>query len=636
MRIYVDVAPAVPLPSTGKQTYTYHLDQKKSQVVPVGSIVRVPFGPRLVPGVVLKVIQTRPPFPTKEATIPLQLNALTKLQCEFGAALAEIMHGGLGYTLRLCLPPSGKASIIPTSSPLPSQKVSPAALRAYGALKKGNIAALEHELPQRYALLAQTCYQAVKKGQQVVIIVPEVSLVDPLLQYIWQLIPISRAVAYYGGLSIKEQRSVWYGVQQQSLSVVVGTQKALFLPWQSLAFVAVEQEYYGTHKLWDQYPRLHGVYGSELLARSAQAHVFFLTSFPSLKLRASITEKSVQPIVSHPLLVAPTIISSQFTDRKLHNLLPGEFVARLKRYSKAKEKIFILCNKRGAWQIAWCKACRTVARCKKCGTTLMAEHKDKSRVKTYHLLCRKCGYKESFTVTCTVCKKGRRALIRPGIETIEQVLHSLFPRQKILRVDAGTLHPKADKHISKADILSQQIVIGTSAALTLVEGAQFDRVVWLFPEDALAFPDVRSIERAWYLSARLQQLLPKQTHVTLITNYQQSVEDAFKKSSDSIFEQQQKLRQRLQYPPATDMVRLTFFARGEKQAFEQAETSLKRMKKAALDSHANVIIRGPYTSSEKKSGGAAHLLLRGQLAAMLPLYKDSKAAVADYIPERIL
>lgn len=93
---YVQVAPCIPLPFGGHESYTYYT----SQDVCEGVVVRIPFGKRSVVGVVVQTGVRRPRYPTKQIS-KITDAVLTSHQMQFADFIAQHAHGGLGYTLRL-------------------------------------------------------------------------------------------------------------------------------------------------------------------------------------------------------------------------------------------------------------------------------------------------------------------------------------------------------------------------------------------------------------------------------------------------------------------------------------------------------------------------------------------------------
>lgn len=215
------VAPAVPLPAQGRQVFSYRVP--RGVKITHGQAVSVPFGKRRVLGIVVD-ITAKSSLLNLKALAPLPF-ALTSHQIQFAQWIATTMRGGLGYTLRLFLPPLVKG-------------VAPA--------KK-------------------------KPSSQKLVVVPEKILLKNH----------GRQPIFHAALPPREIARIWHGVAQNQIKTVVGTQKALFLPFQSLKSITVEEEHWPTHKLWDQYPRLHSVDGARELAKIHHAKLEFSGSFPA-------------------------------------------------------------------------------------------------------------------------------------------------------------------------------------------------------------------------------------------------------------------------------------------------------------------------------------------------------------------
>lgn len=298
---FAEVAPAVPVPSSGRQVFTYQVPNREN--VSVGSSVRIPFGKRQLTGIVTRISSSVPPFPTKPLTA-LPAPALTEKQLAFGRWLAETMKGGWGYTLRLFLPPQSIKSVTPLSKKWPVSK------------------------SKKQKPLQQMISTALKeKGAQILVLVPEKTFLED-----WKPWPTLHAA-----LPPKEVAAFWHGVAEGKLRVVVGTQKALFLPFQNLRLIIVEESQLSTHKLWDQYPRLDTRDGAKALAAIHGADLILAGNFPSVETYESTSLPKLQPEVH-------TFIGS---DYKSKNVLPLSLMPVLRSWAQKKHRILLLFNRTG-------------------------------------------------------------------------------------------------------------------------------------------------------------------------------------------------------------------------------------------------------------------------------------------------
>lgn len=626
---FVDVAPAIPLKSTGRQTFTYEI-QDAAQV---GTIVTIPFGPRRIPGVVMNIHTTKPPYPTKVA-ITAQAEALNASQIAFGQWLATVAHGGLGYTLRLFFPPKGPL-LKPEPSTVLKAKKSSVVQKTTTALKEKDAVYIEGGTAKRHQFIATLAQEYIRQGKQLLVIVPEISHLNMIAEACQRVVPREFIAIVSAGQGVKQLRTTWHAIHSNQPRIVIGTQKAFFLPWQNLGAIVLEQEHYTAHKLWDQYPRLDSRYASRALAAIHTTHVLVTSSIASLATQHRLQSGELKEILNHPLDIKAQEINPTFADKKARYLLPQEAGLVIQRALQGKKRVFVLYNKRGAWALAACRKCHTAVRCQECGSAMTVHAKASAghKKKTYTLQCRHCAIAIPMPKTCPNCGKGGLQFMKPGGETIETILKGLARKKNISRLDADTLFGRDENDI-KTDIERHQLLLGTSAALTHLEGESIDLVVWLHPEDSLLYPDVRSTEKTFYMLARLAALSPKKP-VILVSRQRQLLGDTVIKPQAQLYEKLLKERKRLFYPPWQDMVKLTLSGRNQPQALLKAEKI-----RSQLDAKkpVGVKIKGPFASlsGQTKQQNKVHILLLGPLNALLPLYKDLLVDSADLNPERIL
>ncbi len=175
-----------------------------------------------------------------------------------------------------------------------------------------------------------------QKGQSL-ILVPEVGM---LAAY------EGIGTLYYAGLKQSEKKDIWNKVLSGEIQTVIGTQKALFLPFKNLATIVIEEEQYESHKLWDQYPRLHTVRAAELLGKVFGARIVYASSYPSIRLRFMIENKQCEIESNNPLVTKVDIIPFSFEDRKWKRALPNDAGTMIRAWARAGKKIAVLYNKK--------------------------------------------------------------------------------------------------------------------------------------------------------------------------------------------------------------------------------------------------------------------------------------------------
>ncbi|MDA1168820.1 MAG: hypothetical protein O3A36_00610 [bacterium] len=176
-----------------------------------------------------------------------------------------------------------------------------------------------------------------KQKGQTLILVPEVAM---LHEY------TGMGTLYYAGLKQSEKKEIWSCVQEEKIQVIIGTQKALFLPFKNLTKIIINEEQYETHKLWDQYPRLHTVRGAEMLAKIWGAKIIYSSSYPSIRLRFLQANKSIKPLTNKQVQIKTTIIPFSFEDRKWKRAFPNDAGTTIRAWARQGKKVLVLYNKK--------------------------------------------------------------------------------------------------------------------------------------------------------------------------------------------------------------------------------------------------------------------------------------------------
>lgn len=624
---YVEVAPSIPLPSTSPQTYTYSAHEQPD--IALRTRVIVPFGPRSVVGVVMARHRRAVPYRTKSVTSSLPFQ-LTPQQVAFATWLSTTMHGSLGYTLRLFFPPARRAPRATTVAPAPSTLRATAkdtvVLRQVAAHSCAYIEADRRRRTKKIVSLARAVAAA---QRQLLVLVPEKWMVDPLLAALKDA--GIAAAGLHADLPARAQTACWLGCQRNTIAVVVGTQKALFLPYHRLAGIVIEEEFLASHKLWDQYPRLHNVYGAQHLAQLHGCQVFYSTSSASPALWHAIAEKRVISLQKAPLQPRVRVIAPTPEDLTTHRLLPDLLVKDIRSWLRHNQTVLILHNARGAWRAAICRNCHTAARCKMCGAAMIVPSTSQKTLR-----CPACGVHSSLSQPCSGCGKKKLFPIGLGLDKLSEVLRQTIPAvTRVVQADAASFRRSGFAE----RVSSAQVVLATSAIFSHAPQLRFDHAIYAFPERGLLYPDFRSTERTYALLLRLQQQVRGVGKVTLFTRRPRLVHDILAISPEKFATMQLRERKALGYPPYRDAVLLTIESTSEANANKKAAGVRTEIEtRLAQQPTWRVQVRGPFMSFGKKrrDHAAAHLLLLGDLEQLRPLYQGVAVATVDVAPERIL
>lgn len=411
--------------------------------------------------------------------------------------------------------------------------------------------------------------EQLKAGNQVLYLVPEIVLTPQV---------VSRLVAHFGDnvsvyhskFSIHERTEVWKDVLSGVKSkVIVGARSALFLPFQKLKLILVDEEHENSYKQFDPAPRYHARDSAIYLAQTMQAKVLLGSATPSLESAENARNKKYGWVklkerfggVSLPLI--ETIdLKEAHRKKQIDGMFSTPLIEAIQNTLALNKQIILFQNRRGYAPILECLSCGHSPQCTQCDVTL-----------TYHqtqnqLRCHYCGYHIPMPSQCHEC--GMPTLTTKGVGTqqIEEQVNRLFPETQTARMDWDSTRGKwsFDKIISAFSKEEIKILIGTQM---VVKGLDFKNVLLvgvINADQSLNFPDFRAHERSFQMLCQVAGRAGRsdQKGKVLIQTYQPKhpvLMQVKKHDFDGLYHKQRTERIQYQYPPYSRMIKVTFKSR---------------------------------------------------------------------------
>lgn len=341
--------------------------------------------------------------------------------------------------------------------------------------------------------------EALDGGSQVLFLLPEIALTIHIVGRLTKVFGNKMGI-FHSKYSDNERVEVWNGVLSGRFPLVVGVRSSIFLPFDSLGLVIIDEEHESSYKQYDPAPRFQARDSGIMLAWLHQAKVLLGSATPSFESYYNARMKKYGYVALNQRYGNAQLPEFQLADvlvDKKKNLLKLDF-SRLLRESiqealSKQEQVLIFQNRRGY---------APYVSCDDCGWTPMCEHCDVSL--TYHqfgdeLKCHYCGFKEKVPKTCGACGSNKILAVGLGTERIEESLGLLFPEARVVRMDLDTTRSKYgyQRILEEFGGGNVDILVGTQM---ITKGLDFDRVTVVGIMDAdriLNFPDFRSGERAF-------------------------------------------------------------------------------------------------------------------------------------------
>jgi primosomal protein N' (replication factor Y) len=350
--------------------------------------------------------------------------------------------------------------------------------------------------------------QAIEKGKQVLFLVPEIALTTQLIQrlnaYFGKLIGV-----YHSRFNANERVEIWNKVlanDRQHFRIIVGARSAVFLPFQELGLVIVDEEHEASFKQQDPAPRYNGRDIAIVLAHYFKAKTVLGSATPAIETFHNAREGKYGLVTlseRYSNVQLPEICCADMKKERMEKTVNGHFSRFLMEEIKAalerNEQVILFQNRRGYTPIWTCELCGYSPNCKNCDTTLNY-HKQSNSLKCHH-----CSYQIPPIGTCPACGSNRLKMLGFGTEKVEDDLALLFPEIRVARMDFDSTRSKngylqliQDFENRKIDVL-----IGTQM---IAKGLDFDDVglVGILDADMLLNKtDFRAFERAFQLMSQV-------------------------------------------------------------------------------------------------------------------------------------
>ena len=344
-------------------------------------------------------------------------------------------------------------------------------------------------------------------GKQILYLLPEIALTTHLVGRLRTYFG-NKVAVFHSKYNNNERIEVWNQVVQNSekAQVVIGARSALFLPFQNLGFIIVDEEHEPTFKQVDPAPRYHARDAAIVLAYSHKAKVLLGSATPSIETYFNAKSDKfglVEISKRFGNVMMPNIELVDLKDKYFRKKMTGHFsdvlIEEITNALSLGEQVILFQNRRGYSPIIECITCGHVPQCQQCDVSL-TYHKHKNQLR-----CHYCGYTMAKPTHCQACSSVDLTTKGFGTEQIEQELISIFPNSKIGRMDQDTTRGKFgfEKIIDSFKNREMDILVGTQM---LAKGLDFDNVslVGIMNADNMLYhPDFRAFERSFQMMTQV-------------------------------------------------------------------------------------------------------------------------------------
>lgn len=469
----------------------------------------------------------------------------------------------------------------------------------------------------------------VKKGKQVLVLVPEISLTPQTVKRFMARFP-GQVGLVHSRLSIGERYDTWHRARMGKIPIIVGPRSALFSPLSNLGLIVVDEFHDASFYQSENAPFYDTVQTAIAYTKISNCPILLGSATPDISLffksqsegweiihlpdrilahqdyiKNKAAEFSQQiPILKNEGNTAASLplplvqIVDMRNELKLgnHSIFSRSLQTALKTVLERKQQAILFLNRRGSATYVFCRSCGKALICPHCDLPLTL-HEDQSK-----LVCHSCGYSRLIPRECPACGKQQIGKYGSGTQKVEEELAGLFPEARILRWDADSARLKGAEELLLSHFANHHadFLIGTQMLAKGLDLPLVTLVGIMLADVGMNFPDYRAAERSFQVLTQvagrsgrsplggqviLQTYQPDHSVIRRVAGH-----DFNGFYSDEIIH-----RRELAYPPFTQLVRLEVRHTDPLVAAKKAEDLSQKLRQYIEEHHLEkeMILSGP-------------------------------------------
>ncbi len=433
---------------------------------------------------------------------------------------------------------------------------------------------------------------ALKQNKQVLYLLPEIALTTQIIQRLRTAFGDVVGV-YHSKFNDSERAEIWNRVITKSsdaknYKVILGVRSSIFLPFDNLGLIIIDEEHESSYKQFDPAPRYNARDAAIVLANMHKAKVLLGTATPSIETYDNAINgkygyvtltKRFNDIELPEIILAD--VSQARAQKRMKSIFHPILIDNIKEALTNGDQIILFQNRRGFSPFVECNTCGWVPKCNNCDVSL-----------TYHidsndLICHYCGYRQPVPKKCDNCNDIAIETRGFGTQKVEDEIKIFFPEVKVGRLDLDIAKKKHGYEMALSDFDSGEtdILVGTQM---ITKGLDFENVKVvgvLNADNLLNFPDFRSFERSFQLmtqvSGRAGRANGRGRVIIQTSSIKHKVlKQVINNDFESFFGQEIAERELFKYPPFVRILKISIKHKRRDIAHQFAESYATNLKKA--------------------------------------------------------
>jgi primosomal protein N' (replication factor Y) len=316
----------------------------------------------------------------------------------------------------------------------------------------------------------QIIRSVLEQGQQVLVLLPEITLTPQLEERFRQRFTVSIAISH-SKLTDRQRACSWLTMQRGECAILLGTRSALFTPLKNPGLIILDEEHDASFKQQEGF-RFSARDVAVVRGKLLNIPVLMGSATPALETLHNVNNKRYQ-LLHLPEragnAIAPVLQLLDIRNKRMQEGLSEALIAEIQRTLAKNEQVLLFLNRRGFAPTLICHGCGWVARCRRCDANLVI-HYDEGMLRCHH-----CGQEQRLIRQCPSCKTGELTPLGLGTERVEKVLAELFADKTIVRLDRDSTQRKGslENYLQQINQGAVDIILGTQM---LAKGHHFPNV----------------------------------------------------------------------------------------------------------------------------------------------------------------
>ncbi len=428
-----------------------------------------------------------------------------------------------------------------------------------------------HNYKVRDRYYDQCIRKAVQQGKQVLILIPDQ----------WCCAQFKKEIAKKYGKALgifdknvnqTEKHLRFLRTKRGDVQVVIGTRSNIYLPFQNLGLIIVEQENSSLYKE-ERAPRYNARDVALARGRLSICKVILGSFAPSVEsywqsMNKRYTLKTENRLIQSYVNFPEVHIINMEEEKSFQRIISFRLQQQIIQCLKGNDKVVLFLNRRGFAGYLVCSQCGHVIKCPDCNHLLSYHIEGNAK----WVVCHVCGKKVSMEKYCPICGKGEIKPLGVGTQYVETLIRRMFPRAVIQRLDIDVA-PRMNtqkKIINEFNQGKIDILIGTQLIFRELNYQHVGLLGFILADHLLNIPDYRSAESSFQFIYQLalnfsERKKPKELLIQTYQPEHHSLQAIEQLNYPSFYQKEMIIRNELDYPPFTKMIKIDFVGRKKEQ-----------------------------------------------------------------------